>query len=258
MKKKNNQNANWISIKRLIKVALFAMLFILLSLLVFVKLVIGIIAMVIAILLLSMFVYFVYARYQFSPKGNDVQNKIYNLILDYMELNEPGKIIDIGCGEGSLIVKMANKFPTAKITGIDNWQSIWVYTKELCIKKAENEGILERVSFEKASASKLPFEDETFDLAVSNFVFHEVKDEKNKKKLIKEALRVVKKGGSFVFQDMFLSKLFYGKQDDLLNEIKSWDIRHIQLENTSKSDFIPKGLKLPFVTGKMALICGIK
>jgi ubiquinone/menaquinone biosynthesis C-methylase UbiE len=39
---------------------------------------------------------------------------------------------------------------------------------------------------------KLPFADEHFDAVVSNFVFHEVKDVKDKRAVIKEALRVLK------------------------------------------------------------------
>jgi hypothetical protein len=35
-------------------------------------------------------------------------------------------------------------------------------------------GVAERMEFHQASASALPFADETFDLAVSNLVFHEV------------------------------------------------------------------------------------
>jgi len=252
------QDENWISYKRLLRVGLLTLFFVALSFFVFFNLMIGIIAIVITILMILMFVYFIYARYQFSPKGNDVQNKIYNLLLDYITFNGEGKILDIGCGEGTFIVKMAKKYPNAKFTGIDYWENVWGYSKESCIKKAKNEGISNRVIFQKASASKLPFKDETYDLIVSNFVFHEVKDEKDKKQLIKEALRVLKMGGSFVFQDMFLSKYFYGQQNDLLNEIKLWGVRQIELVDTSKSDFIPAGLKLPFITGNMALIYGTK
>ena len=54
------------------------------------------------------------------------------------------------------------------------------------------------MTFQKASASKLPFADESFDVVVSNLTFHEVKDVKDKREVVREALRVVKKGGIFV------------------------------------------------------------
>jgi ubiquinone/menaquinone biosynthesis C-methylase UbiE len=43
------------------------------------------------------------------------------------------------------------------------------------------------VNFQKASASALRFEDESFDAAVSNLVFHKVGDAKDKRDVIKEA-----------------------------------------------------------------------
>ena len=55
----------------------------------------------------------------------------------------------------------------------------------------------------------MDFPDETFDAAVSNFVFHEVRTAKDKRDVVKEALRVVKKGGAFSFQDMFSQKALY-------------------------------------------------
>ena len=69
----------------------------------------------------------------------------------------------------------------------------------------------ERVVFQKASASALPFDDGAFAAAVSNLVFHEVSGVRDKKKVIKEALRVVKKGGSFAFQDLFLWRGYTAK-----------------------------------------------
>ena len=49
------------------------------------------------------------------------------------------------------------------------------------------------MTFQKASAVALPFDDGYFDTAVSKNVFHEVSDAKVKRKGICEALRIVKK-----------------------------------------------------------------
>ena len=78
--------------------------------------------------------------------------------------------------------------------------------------------------FQKASASKLPFADGYFDAAVSNLCFHEVADAKDKREVIREALRVVKKGGKFAFQDLFLLKPVYGDMDALVATIKGWGV----------------------------------
>ena len=93
---------------------------------------------------------------------------------------------------------------------------------------------------------------------VSNFVFHEVADCKDKHALVKEALRVLKKGGAFAFQDLFLVKKIYGDMDAFLEEIKSWGVRSAALKKTNDLDFVPKALKLPFMVGEIGIIYGKK
>jgi ubiquinone/menaquinone biosynthesis C-methylase UbiE len=104
----------------------------------------------------------------------------------------------------------------------------------------------------------LPFADGAFDVAVSNLTFHEVSDIKDKKDAIKEALRVVKKGGRFSFQDLFLWKTVYGEVDDLLETVRSWGIENVEFVNTSDSEFITKALKLPFMVGTIGILHGKK
>lgn len=77
--------------------------------------------------------------------------KMHQNLVDHMEWDEKGKLLDIGCGAGALTIRCAKKYP---------------------------------------------------DAAVSNFVFHEVRTQPDKRQVVREALRVVKKGGSFAFQDM--------------------------------------------------------
>lgn len=74
----------------------------------------------------------------------------------------------------------------------------------------------------------------------------------------KEALRVVRKGGRFAFQDLFLVKSIYGEVDDLFNEMRGWGLEHIEFVDTSKSDFISRLLRLRFMLGAIALIHGTK
>jgi SAM-dependent methyltransferase len=213
---------------------------------------------VFAVFFLLCVAYFAYARYKFSPKGGNIQAKIQDLLLDYFEWDGEGKAIDIGCGNGPLTIMVGKKYSNAQVTGIDFWGGAWEYSKGVCERNAEIEGIRERVIFQKASASSLPFDDESFDAAISNLMFHEVRAVKNKRLLIKEALRVVRKGGSFAFQDLFLWKRIYGEVDALLDTIRSWGIESVELINTSDSEFIPKVLKLPFMLGTIGFLRGKK
>lgn len=203
-------------------------------------------------------VYFVYARHAFSPRGKNIQSKLWAAVLDRLDWDGKGQALDIGCGNGPLTIALAQRHPDGRVTGIDTWGKAWDYAKTACERNAKAAGVAVQTDFQKASASALPFEDETFDAAVSNFVFHEVGDTKDKRALIKEALRVVEKGGRFAFQDLFLVKQIYGEIDDLLETIRRWGIAEVGFVDTSASAFIPTALKLPFMVGKVGILYGIK
>jgi SAM-dependent methyltransferase len=211
-----------------------------------------------AILFFSVAAYFAYARYLFSPKGGNVQNQIWDMAISSLDWNGAGKALDIGCGNGALTIKLASKFPAAQVTGIDYWGERWEYSKNTCEANAKAESVNDRIIFQKGSASKLPFADEYFDAAVSNLCFHEVADTKDKREVIREALRVIKKGGKFAFQDLFLLKQAYGDTDELVAAIKSWDITKVEFVEAKNAPFIPAALKLPFMVGRIGIIKGEK
>jgi SAM-dependent methyltransferase len=213
---------------------------------------------ILGVVFLLVAAYFGYARYLFSPRGGDVQGSIWSTLLTHLEWDGRGQALDIGCGSGALSIRLATKFPAAKVTGVDSWGAQWEYSKVLCERNASLEGVGERATFQRASASSLPFPDESFDVVVSNLVFHEVRDAPNKPELVREALRVVRKGGKFALQDLFLMKQVYGDVDDLLKTIRSWGVANVEFVETRKAPFIPRILKLPFMVGTLGLIVGEK
>jgi SAM-dependent methyltransferase len=243
---------NWVSAKLVYIPGAIALLFLGFSI-VLPVLVIG------AVIFFLPFVYFAYARHRFSTGGGNIQTKVQDLLLDHVTgWDGAGEVLDIGCGNGPLTIEIAKRYPQAEAIGIDYWGTAWEYSKSVCDRNAEIEGVAGRVAFQRASASSLPFDDEAFGLVVSNLVFHEVRNVRDKKTLIKEALRVVKNGGWFVFQDLFLWKRVYGEVDDLLETIRGWGIERVELVDTSDSDFIPKALKLPFMLGTVGILYGRK
>jgi len=213
---------------------------------------------ILAVIFLLCFTYFAYARWCFSPRGENIQARIQSLLVDHFEWEGTGKVLDIGCGNGAVTIMVGKKYPDAQVTGIDYWGGAWEYSKGTCERNAQVEGVSDRVTFQKASASFLPFDDESFDAVISNLTFHEVADIEDKGLLINEALRVLKKGGVFAFQDLFLWKRVYGEVEHLLGRIRSWGAESVELIDTSQSQFIPKALKLPFMVGTMSVLRGRK
>ena len=202
--------------------------------------------------------YFAYARRLFSPRGGNVQQKVHNLILENLCWDGNGKALDIGCGSAALTIGIARKFPRANVVGTDYWGGSWEYSQKVCRENAKQQQVEGRVTFQKASASSLPFADGEFDAVVSNLVFHEVKDTAEKLDLLKEALRVLKKGGTFTLQDLFYIERMFGKPESILAAMRSWGIQKAELVETRSSPFIPKALKLPFMVGTLGLIKGVK
>lgn len=127
-------------------------------------------------------------------------------------------------------------------------------------KKAAIEGVASRIHFEKGDAAHLNYADETFDAAVSNFVFHEVHSARDKRDVVREALRVVKRGGAFSFQDLFAQKSLYGDMDAFVEELKKEGISEIHyIGNLEKTlDFVPAYVRTPWMISGMGILYGKK
>jgi len=202
----------------------------------------------------SSFMFYLY--YFFSTNDNEIQYMMWGLVLKKLLWNGQGKALDVGTGSGGLAIKLAKIYPESRIWGIDYWGKTWNYSKQQCEKNAECEGVADSIVFQKATASKLPFKDGEFDAIVSNFVYHEVRDTRDKSKLIGESLRVLKKGGTFSLQDTFKNKRRYGKIEDLIQKIEAWGIEQIEFVETVNLFQMPKLIQSELKT--MGILYGIK
>lgn len=218
--------------------------------------IIKIILWVLAGVWLLPFIYMMHLFYYFSVNNNAFQFKTWDLVIQKLLWNGQGKALDVGTGSGGLAIQLAKKFPKSNIWGIDYWGKTWDYSKQQCEQNAKHEGVADQVIFQKASASNLPFKEGEFDAIVSNFVFHEVRDTRDKRELVNESLRVLKKGGRFSLQDTFLNKRRYGLIEDFIKQIKEWGIQQVNFVETVDEIPMPKVIKTELKT--MGLIYGIK
>ena len=227
---------------------------------VFHKPVIAIVAGVLGVLVLIEAVYMLICYETFAFGKGNMMAGVHEHLVKHLDWNGEGRLLDIGCGAAALTVRCAKAFPKAQITAMDYWGVEWSYAKEQCEKNARIEGVADRISFQKGDAAKLGFADETFDAAMSNFVFHEVRTAKDKRDVVKEALRVVKKGGVFSFQDMFSQKALYGDMEQFVRELKAEGISEVHyIGNLEKKlDFIPGFVRAPWMISGMGIIYGRK
>ncbi|ASZ20353.1 class I SAM-dependent methyltransferase [Bacillus cereus group sp. TH43LC] len=199
-----------------------------------------------------------YSVYQFAAFGGNYQSKIHDLIVAKVNWDGKGKILDIGTGNGSLIIKLAKAFPKSFLTGIDYWGENWGYSEAQCQKNAGIEGGYDKIDFLKASAAELPFTNDEFDLIVSCLTFHEVKDRENKIEVIKEALRVLKPGGEFVFLDLFMDEKIFGDERELLNVLKKHGVSELNGYKLAEEMRLPKLLLNKKVLGNAMILSGRK
>lgn len=116
------------------------------------------------------------------------QDKILNLI----EKKSQGRLLDIGCNDGKFTIKMSNK-SNCSPHGIE-------INENLARKAVENE-----VSVQIADANKtLPFEDDYFDIIVSNQVLEHLN---NVDGFFREIHRILKDNGQVIISTTNIASL---------------------------------------------------
>lgn len=120
-----------------------------------------------------------------EPSGGFLPFRIRLKVVSLVNRN--GNLLDIGCGEG-LFLKRIPEYYNKKLYGLDSW--------ELVIRKAK-----ERVSasFFIGEGDKLPFKDEKFNEITILNLFYNLPHIDDMVSIMKEALRVCKKGGRIFF-----------------------------------------------------------
>ena len=105
----------------------------------------------------------------------------------------PGRILDVGCGTGYLLGRLAARAPQAEaLAGIDAAPAM--------IEVATAAGADARLSFVVGTAERLPWPEASFDLVVSTTSFDHWADQRAG---LAECARVLAPGGCLVLADLF-------------------------------------------------------
>lgn len=197
-------------------------------------------------------------HHAFSFNGGGMMGKVHEYIVARLPWDGRGRLLDVGCGAGALTIRCARRFPQSHCTGIDYWGIKWDYSQRMCSRNAEAEQVAERCTFQQGDANHLDFDDETFDAVVSNFVYHEVNDGRSKEELLRETLRVLKKGGSFALQDLFGQKSVYGDFQKIVERLGRDAVSEIYYADSCREIPIPRWMQVPGMLTGVGIIYGKK
>jgi len=106
-------------------------------------------------------------------------------------------VLDLGCTSGGSTRALKRAYPSASVTGID----VSAPTLMLAHLRALEEGM--EIHWRQASAEQLPCKDGSIDLVASHWLYHEMPPA-SVRRALREARRVLKRGGAFMAYDMYL------------------------------------------------------
>ena len=122
---------------------------------------------------------------------NQSHYEVTGWALSYWEIQEDDRVLDIGCGGGATLHRMAEKVTSGHVTGVD-YSDVSVETSRRNNEKNISSGKMDVL---EGSVENLPFADDSFDkiITVESFYFWPDPQEN-----LKEVRRVLKEGGTFL------------------------------------------------------------
>ena len=185
----------------------------------------------------SVWSYLMYRAFDYNGT-RQMSKQIIEGIAEYVDLPEGGTCLDVGCGSGALAIAIAKRNPKAKVIGIDRWGKEYAsFSQQLCESNAAAEGV-SNTEFYQGDACKLDFPDEYFDAVTSNYVYHNITGV-DKQQLLRETLRVLKKGGTFAIHDI-MSRSRYGDMHKFIDELYDEGYEIAELIDTTDGMFMTK------------------
>ena len=190
--------------------------------------VLGVLFTVITIALLVLLIWITWIRRQYAFGGGGIMEQVHRVVLSHLNYDGEGNILEVGCGSGALTIRSALTWPKAKVIGV----------------------------FQHGDAKQLDFPDESFDVVISNYVYHNVMGA-DMQKLLLESLRVLKKGGVFALNDDMKQKM-YGDMEDFAQKLRDMGYEEVRLVDTAQEAFGSHRRAAMMMLGSSRLLVGRK
>ncbi len=117
------------------------------------------------------------------------------LLVEQAALQEGQRVLEIGCGTGSLLMAVKKQHPRVEVVGLDPDAK----ALERATRKAKAASL--SIALDQGFSDTLPYPDASFDRVFSCFMFHHLQDKGEKQRTLREVRRVLKRGGSLHLLD---------------------------------------------------------
>ena len=122
------------------------------------------------------------------------ENWVRQAVIDAVQVIQPRRIIDLGCGTGSTTLILKEAFPEAEVVGLD----LSPYMLVRASHKAENTGL--DISWRHGNAEQTGFPENSFDLVTATLLFHETPPAISQI-ILHESFRLLVPGGQALILD---------------------------------------------------------
>ena len=142
--------------------------------------------------------------YDFIQRWLVRDTRFKSRLIEQAEIQAGQRVLDLGCGTGTLAIMAKQMVPTADVAGLDADPQMLNVAKS----KATRENV--SVQFDQGMTYELPYPDASIDRVLSSLMIHHLKTP-DKEITAQEVYRVLKPGGQLHVIDFGKPRTIYGK-----------------------------------------------